>query len=115
MEDLWRGQEDKFLAILIESLARAREGPAGEHGFFAPTAHSDGLPPAGEAADIALVGREEHYMDFETSGHVKPAFCDAKWLSKLGAQVISFNESQPLLQFTCPGWQWPLEEHTAPA
>ena len=54
-------------------------------------------------------------MDFETNGRVKPAFCDAKWLSKLGAQVISFNESQPLIQFTCPGWQWPLEEHAAPA
>ena len=94
--------------MLVESLARAREGPAGEHGMLVPSIHSLGLPESGRA-DIAVVGREEHYLDFATNGHVKPAYCNPEWVTKLGASIISYNETAPILQFSCDGWHWPVD------
>ena len=84
--DRWRGFEDKYLGMQVEQLTLAR-----------------GLP-------VRIVGRQEHYLDVAHSANLKkPVFCDDAWRTKLGVQVISFNESHPLKQFACPaaGWEWP--------
>lgn len=81
--DPWRGFEDKYLGMLVEQLAAARGAP------------------------VAVVGRGEHYMDAADPGRVKRGFCDWEWRTKLGVQVINYNESAPLTQFACEGWEWP--------
>lgn len=84
--DPWRGFEDKFLGAQVELLARGA-----------------GLP-------VRVVGRYEHYSDVARSAELdgKSAFCDPLgWATKLAVQVIGYNESHPLPQFSCPGWSWP--------
>lgn len=84
--DLWRGFEDKFVGMQIEYLQRGLKLP------------------------VRIVGRYEYYADFASTAALakKPSYCDpGGWATKLAVQVIQYNESHPLPQFRCPGWDWP--------